>query len=147
MKQALSDDRVRRRIPNTMSRTDGATEASRGAAAGRRTRWARGGADLPTLEARLVLLLAAGLEALERRIAEGGLDERSARMLTELCRGVELAGRRSKGAGVERPGGGTSDDGTEHTDDPAWLRAELKRRVHRIRADAGRRSGDRGGAD
>ena len=81
------------------------------------------------LELRLNRLVTIGAAMLERRLAGEGLTEPVARTLTELCRAQEIRMRATKARGGAPHKKKKTDDGYDFRDDPAWLRAELARRL------------------
>lgn len=95
------------------------------------------GAD--ALDFRLHRLVAIGTGMLEQKVAEQGMTEANARTLRELCRAQEIRMRstRSEKAAKAREKK-NNDAGHDFRDDPAWLRAELTRRLEHL---------TRGGAD
>jgi hypothetical protein len=91
---------------------------------------------------RLVLI---GTAMLEKRLAEEGLTEANARTLTELCRAEELLMRSTKQKTGKTRETKNSDAVTDFRDDPAWLNAELGRRLARLLAAGEARASDEGG--
>jgi hypothetical protein len=75
---------------------------------------------------------------LEKRLAEEGLTEGNARTLTELCRAQEIRMRSTRNEKAAKAREKKNNDaGQDYRDDPAWARAELKRRIRQIRAAIG----------
>ena len=85
------------------------------------------------LDFRLNRLVAIGTSMLERKVADEGMTEANARTLKELCRAQETRMRstRNEKAAKAREKKST-DDGYDFRDDPAWLRAEINRRLDRL---------------
>ena len=85
------------------------------------------------LDFRLNRLVAIGTSMLERKVADEGMTEANARTLKELCRAQETRMRstRNEKAAKAREKKST-DDGHDFRDDPAWLRAEINRRLDRL---------------
>ena len=99
------------------------------------------------LASRLSRLLAIGIAMLEMRIAEEGMTDQNARTLTELCRAEEIRMRSTRAKTAKSRETKIDDAGLEAADD-AWYRAELKKRIHRVRAaHAEGRGAGRGGVD
>jgi hypothetical protein len=101
------------------------------------------------LEFRLNRLVALGLTMLERRVSTKGFSEEDARTLRELCRAAEITKRaaRTEKAGKARE---KKNDAHDFRNDPAWLRAEIDRRLDRLGQErapkADSRERDAGGA-
>jgi hypothetical protein len=91
-----------------------------------------------TADRRLNALVSTGIGLLERRMADEGLTKGTAELLGVLCRAREarMRAKRNEKAAKARETK-TKDEPRDHTDDPAWIRAELERRILRIRAAAG----------
>ncbi len=91
---------------------------------------------------RLNRLLVNELAMLERRLAEEGMSEANARTLVELCRAEEIRMRSiaNKAKTAKTRETKDHDDGADASADEGWLRTELKKRIHRIRAAVGRGS-------
>jgi hypothetical protein len=84
------------------------------------------------LEFRLNRLVTIGTAMLERKMADEGINEANARMLTELCRAQESRMRtvRTKNGKIREKK--NHDAGRDFRDDPDWLIAEINRRLDRI---------------
>jgi hypothetical protein len=83
------------------------------------------------LEFRLNRLVVLGLTMLERRLSTKGLLEEDARTLRELCRAAEImkrAARTEKAAKAREK----KNDAHDFRNDPAWLRAEIDRKLDRL---------------
>ncbi len=97
------------------------------------------------LALRLSRLLAVGIAMLERRLADEGMTEGNARTLTELCRAEEIRMRSKRNEKAAKARETKKHDaGYDFRDDPAWLEAELNRRLDRLSQPSGSR-GDREG--
>ncbi len=98
---------------------------------------------------RLNRLLIIGVAMLDKRLIEEGMTEANARMATELCRAEELRMRSTRTKTGKTRETKNHDAGYDFRDDPAWLRAELNRRLDRLsrRSKAGGdpRAADAGG--
>jgi hypothetical protein len=96
---------------------------------------------------RLERIAAAGIASLAREIADAGWNGDSARKLLELCRAREMIMRSGKsGKTAEaREKKNKADERRDPTDDPAWVRAELERRILQIRRARGLEGGPRPG--
>jgi transposase-like protein len=98
------------------------------------------------LELRLSRLLAVGVAMLEKRLAEEGMTETNARTLTELVRAQEITMRSKRNEKAAKARETKKHDaGYDFRDDPAWLDAEIDRRIARLRED--REAGGAEGAD
>ena len=97
------------------------------------------------LELKLNKLLVTGIAMLAKRLAEEGLTDQNARTLTELCRAEEIRMRSTRTRTGKARETKKHDAGYDFRDDPAWLDAELRRRLERIEArgkSAGAPQGD-----
>ena len=97
-------------------------------------------AGMDQAEARLSRMLANATAMLERKMDEEGVTEANARRLTELSRAQEIrmrTTRASKENAKTRETKNKNDANADYRSDPAWLRAELERRILRIRQAAG----------
>jgi hypothetical protein len=85
------------------------------------------------LELRLNRLLAIGSAMLACKVAEEGMTETNARTLRELCRAQEtmMRSKRTEKAAKAREKK-NNDAGYDFRDDPAWLDAEINRRLDRL---------------
>lgn len=85
------------------------------------------------LELKLNRLVAIGAAMLERKIADEGMTETNARTLKELCRAQEtsMRSKRTEKAAKAREKK-NNDAGYDFRDDPAWLDAEIDRRIERL---------------
>lgn len=100
-----------------------------------------------TQELRLTRLVAMGTGLLEKKVAEEGMTEANARTLFELCRAQEIRMRTTRTEKAAKARETKKDNGgPDFRDDPAWLRAELERRILKIRKAAGL-EGAAGGSD
>jgi hypothetical protein len=78
--------------------------------------------------------LTVAIEKAAARVQESGLDDAGARMMTELCRAVDIRKHgMSKGKAATVRETKKHDSGREPADDDAFIRAELKRRIERLR--------------
>jgi hypothetical protein len=79
-------------------------------------------------------VLAVAIQKTAARVEEAGLDEAGARMVTELCRAVDIRknGMRKEKARTARETK-KHESGRTPADDDAFIRAELKRRIERLR--------------
>lgn len=96
------------------------------------------------LELKLNRLVAIGAAMLERKIADEGMTETNARTLKELCRAQEtsMRSKRTEKAAKAREKK-NNDAGYDFRDDPAWLNAEINRRLDRLFDKSGVGSGGR----
>ena len=94
------------------------------------------------IELKLNRMLAVASAMLEKRLADEGATEVNARTLVELCRAEELRMRSTKHRTAKTRETKNADAGSDFRDDPAWLRAELERRLAHLREE----EGDRGAA-
>ena len=96
------------------------------------------------LEYRLNRMVTHGTAMLERKIADEGMTEANARTLKELCRAQETRMRSKRTEKVAKAREKKNNDaGYDFRDDPAWLDAEINRRLDRIFDTGGVGSGDR----
>lgn len=89
-------------------------------------------AGIDELEFRLHRTIVIGQQMLNKRLAEEGVNEANARTAAELCRAMEILmriARRKTGKTRETK---NDDAGYDFRDDPAWLNAELDRRIERL---------------
>ena len=84
------------------------------------------------IEFRLNRLLSLGIALLEKRLAEEGLTDANARTLTELCRAEESRMRTIRQKTGKTRETKNHDAGYDFRDDPAWLDAEIRRRIERL---------------
>ena len=84
------------------------------------------------VELKLNRLVVIGTAMLEKRLAEEGLTEANARTLVELCRAEELRMRTTRQKTGKTRETKNHDADYDFRDDPAWLRAELNRRLDRL---------------
>ncbi len=109
-----------------------------------------------SLAVRLNRLIVIGIRMLEKRLTEEGMNEANARTLSELCRAEESRMRALRQKTGKTRETKNHDAGYDFRDDPAWLDAELARRLDRRfgprgvgggvgDADAGRAAGAAGG--
>jgi hypothetical protein len=96
---------------------------------------------------RLDRIVTAGIATLDQEIADSGWNGDSARRLLELCRAREMIMRsdRSGKAAEPREKKNKNDDRRDPIDDPAWVRAELERRILQFRRARGLEGGARKG--
>ena len=108
------------------------------------------------VELKLNKLVVIGMAMLEKRLAEEGLTEANARTLVELCRAEELRMRTTRQKTGKTRETKNHDVDYDFRDDPAWLDAEISRRLdrrfgprdggrNRREDDAGREAGVSGG--
>jgi len=102
------------------------------------------GAD--ALELKLNRLVVVGIAMLEKRLADEGLTDQNARMLCELCRAQEIRMRSTRTRTGKARETKKHDGARDFRDDPAWVDAELRRRLERLRT-GGKTSSDRGHGD
>jgi hypothetical protein len=86
------------------------------------------------LELKLNKLLVVGIAMLEKRLADEGMTDQNARTLTELCRAEEIRMRSTRTRTAKARETKKHDAATDFRDDPAWLDAEIDRRLARLAA-------------
>lgn len=90
-----------------------------------------------SLDFRLNRLLTVGLAMLEKRIGEEGMTETNARTLTELARAQEIRMRSMRTHKAAKAREKKNKNAGQHfRDDPAWLLAEINRRLDRLTEEA-----------
>jgi len=86
-----------------------------------------------SLELKLNKLVAIGIAMLEQKVADEGMTETNARTLKELARAQETRMRSTRNEKAAKAREKKNNDaGYDFRDDPAWLDAEIDRRIERL---------------